>query len=296
LTQLEDSPVDEAAASSEDAAPAQGPPASELEAAAPATELEPDAEAGLEAGNVAGAAAPDDVAAGGEYDGEPEGRCEAETTVGGTLYRCALDSEHEGEHAFSAVDSDDELDEAGDGSAPETPEDVAKAQAKLDNEAIRHANRLRQILGSDADGLVVCALCSPRLAGWRYDVAPSAEQDAAVRILLGLPDLSNLRPSPTEAVCDTCGGLGRVRTFALVPGEESKKCDPCNGKGWVTTRPRSNPDESAPPAEPGAPPVLEPVADGVERDMFGTPKGDPDYGLLPGLRARPTEYWQTHRV
>jgi hypothetical protein len=35
--------------------------------------------------------------------------------------------------------------------------------------------------------------------------------------------------------------------------------------------------------------------DGVERDMFGTPATDPDYGKMPNMRDRPVDYWATNR-
>lgn len=226
---------------------------------------------------------------------EPEGRCEAETTVGGILYRCALDAMHEDEHAFSPVDADAEPPEPPGAWAPRTDKEVAKAQDLLGNEAERHAKRVKQILGADADDLVQCALCSPAFAGWRTDAAPTPEVVAAVRVAIGLPDVSNFLASDTEATCRSCGGLGEVRTGSLVPRFETAKCDACKGRGYMETRPRQG-------VEPGAEiePALEngdgpPFDDGVTRDMFGTPITDPDYGKMPALRERPIEYWQSHR-
>lgn len=217
------------------------------------------------------------------------GRCEAETTVGGTLYRCGLEVLHEGDHAFSPVDDE----------AP-PPEDSEKrmriAGEKLDREAERHWNRIVEIMGPDADGLVPCELCFVKTPGFRWDSAPLEETAARVRVAIGLPDVSNFAPSATERTCDDCRGLGKVRTGSMVPGQETGKCDACAGKGFVATRPRLNSAPDAPP-EPDADGNVVPFPDdGVERDMFGTPATDPDYGKMPNMRARSVDYWQTNRV
>lgn len=225
-----------------------------------------------------------------------EGRCEAETTVGGTLYRCALEVMHEGEHAFTPVEN--EGDPPADASewAPRTDKEIAKAQDLLGNEAERHAKRVRQILGADALDLVQCVLCSPAFAGWRTDAAPTPEVVAAVRVAIGLPDVANYQESDTERQCHSCAGLGKVRTGSLVAAHETAKCDTCKGKGWVETRARQN-EGPIPEREGGAPEANgEEPEDGITRDMFGTPITDPDYGKMPAMRERPIEYWQTHRA
>jgi hypothetical protein len=215
---------------------------------------------------------------------ETEDRCKAETSAGGTLYRCSLEESHDDEHRFQVYEE-----------AAEPEQQTAKEQRKnaerLAAEAERHAKRIREILGADAESLVACELCSPIFGGWRFDVAPSEEQAHRVRAVLGMPDLSNYAMSATERLCDDCRGLGKVRTGSMVQGRESVTCDACAGKGYVASRPRLNTE--APIAEPAEPEngVHAYIADGVKRDMFGTPEGDPDYGKLPNMRARPTDYW-----
>lgn len=175
------------------------------------------------------------------------------------------------------------------------PDAFEKALKKLDAEKNRHTSRISEIMGDDALGLVPCELCWVAAPGFRWDRAPDEQTAAAVRVAIGMPDVSNFRASHTEAVCDNCGGLGKVRTGSSVPQFETAICDACAGKGYVGTRPRVNADQAtaaAPLAENGAPPVYD---DGIKRDMFGTPETDPDYNLMPGARARPTDYWQTHR-
>jgi hypothetical protein len=219
----------------------------------------------------------------------PEGRCEAETTVGGTLYRCALESDHEDEHRWQPVE-----DEA----PPPAPKatDLDKSRAQLANEAQRHYKRVLEITGEDAEALHPCELCSPLLAGWREDAAPAEATVQAVRVVIGLPDVSNFRASATERACDDCGGLGKVRTGSSVPGRETATCDACGGNGYVPSRPRQNTETAAAPAVENGSSDAPDYGDGVRRDMFGTPEGDPDFEKLPGARIRPTDYWQQNRA
>lgn len=288
--------VDDAASGADvtPASAAEASPASAPEAAPDELEQEDGASSG-DADEIE-QADDDELEAGGDDDTPAsDERCDAEVNMSTGRYRCALTLGHAGEHAFTAVAADDEAATDADAGAPQTEAEIEKARKQLANEAIRHRNRLGEIMGSDADELVPCVLCSPSLAGWRYDVAPDEAVTKAVRVVIGLPDLENYRPSPTEAVCDTCGGLGRVRTFSLVAGEEHKKCDPCNGRGWVTTRARTNPDDAIAPSSDGGESAPAPIDDGIRRDMFGTPEGDPDFEKLPGARIRPVDYWQTNR-
>lgn len=219
---------------------------------------------------------------------DPQERCEAETTVGGTLYRCALETDHDGEHAFSPAEEQ-----------PPPVEDSEKkmrqAGAKLDAENERHWKRIQEIMGDDANGLVPCELCFIKTPGYRWDAAPNDETTARVRIAIGMPDLTNFAPSATERQCDDCRGLGKVRTGSSVSKYETATCDACAGKGYTASRPRLNatePDEGPPVESNGSAPTYD---DEVRRDMFGTPETDPDFEKMPNARARPVDYWQTHR-
>jgi hypothetical protein len=225
----------------------------------------------------------------GELLTHVEGRCEAETTVGGTLYRCGLEVLHEGDHAFSPVDLMEPP-------AEDQEKKMRQASDRLDREAERHWNRIVEIMGPDAGGLIPCELCFVKTPGFRWDAAPNTETTTRVRVALGLPDITNYPPSATERVCDDCRGTTRVKTGSLDPLYETKKCDACAGKGYISTRPRLNTPEEDEPATASDGNVVPFPDDGVERDMFGTPATDPDYGKMPNMRARPVDYWQTNRV
>lgn len=190
---------------------------------------------------------------------------------------------------------DDDLDDGAEAERPDRTGDIEKTSRSLEREAQRHFNRVQELMGPDFAGLVGCELCWNLAPGFRWDRSPDEQTAANVRVALGMPDLSNFAPSATERQCDDCRGLGKVRTGSSVPSKESITCDACAGKGYVNSRPRLNPD--ALPAEGTEAPSGEaPVYnDGIKRDMFGTPETDPDYNLMPNVRARPVDYWQTHR-
>lgn len=228
-----------------------------------------------------------------EDEPEPEdsavGRCEDATLVGGTLYQCALQDGHEGEHSFQVASENEPP-------AEDSEKRMRQANERLNRENERHWNRIQEIMGPDAAQLVPCELCFELTPGFRWDAAPNEAKAAAVRIAIGLPDVSNYAPSATERMCDDCRGLGKARTGSMVPGQETARCDACGGTGFVATRPRLNAAEdalAAPDAESNVVPFPD---DGVERDMFGTPATDPDYGKMPNMRARPVDYWATNRV
>lgn len=225
---------------------------------------------------------------------DTELRCEAETTVGGTLYRCALQSEHDGDHAFQPADVTANGEDNFEGIKRTSEADQRKAFQRLEAEAERHAKRLQEIMGEDAAALVQCELCTPNIPGWRFPVSPSEDTINRVRVVLGLPDLTTFEPSQWEAVCPVCKGRTRVKTGSLDPKYETKACDECEGRGYVSTRPRRQEEQPVPITDSNGTPPEGQWDDGVQRDMFGTPVTDEDYGKMPALRKRPIEYWQTH--
>jgi hypothetical protein len=225
-------------------------------------------------------------------EGEPVtdevGRCEASTITAGTLFQCGLQEGHTGEHSFSpSVDHEPPADDS--------EKRMRQANERLNRENERHWNRIQEIMGADAAGLVPCELCFVLTPGFRWDAAPNEETTNRVRIAIGMPDLSNLAPSATETQCNDCRGLGEVRTGSTVPGKEKIKCDACAGKGYVGTRPRLNLADDPQDGGPSGDNVVAFPDDGVERDMFGTPATDPDYGKMPNMRDRPVDYWATNR-
>jgi hypothetical protein len=169
---------------------------------------------------------------------------------------------------------------------------VEKALESLGKEATRHANRVSEIMGEDALALVPCELCAVNIPGFRFSIQPNEEVQRAVRAAIGLPTLETLKPDLYSRKCDTCDGAGKVLSGSLVQGRETLACVDCGGNGW---KPVGQERQSGAPVATldGEPAPLAAVPDdGIRRDMFGTPEGDPDFEKMPNARQRPISYWQ----
>lgn len=216
---------------------------------------------------------------GDENDGEPqtraEGRCEAETTVGGTLYRCALQENHDGEHSFQPYGDDAEPE-------PAPSADLDAKLAKLQKRAASYSKGVAEILGDGLEGLIPCELCGPHWPGLRPPVALDADTIAKLRVVLGEPADENYVQDPESSACETCNGLGRVLTGSLVEKYRRLVCPSCDGRGYRTSR-----AATAEPVAEGSNVVplasatddTDPVPD---TDPWGRPKGHPDYFRMPG--------------
>jgi hypothetical protein len=106
--------------------------------------------------------------------------------------------------------------------APTSEADIAKRFEKLEREAVRHSNRVAEIMGEDAAQLVPCPLCFTPGFCWPPELAPlSAEQQIAVRVMLGEPPEPEMRQAVDKETCDECGGDGlTVPLVSLPPSTE----------------------------------------------------------------------------
>jgi hypothetical protein len=138
-------------------------------------------------------------------------------------------------------DDDDEADAAaGDTEAPTGDEpqgfsekELEAGRRKLEAEGTRHRNRVSEILGEEAQLLVPCELCSGFVDGLRFPVLPPQDVIEAVRIAIGMPDLSNYQPAKSANQCPDCAGLGVVLSGSLVPENAAITCQTCHGSGYV---------------------------------------------------------------
>lgn len=224
-------------------------------------------------------------------DAEPEGRCEAQTTVGGTPYRCSLDAMHEGEHQFQPLDTTDTGEEQDAGL-----EAFRESQKRIAGYVSRYEKALREEMGPEFEALAPCPLCPEQTPGFIFPgmaYGISEEARVAVRAAIGDEDLSEYRDDPYRKVCETCGGRGNTKVDVFVPSERTHKCDDCAGKGWQRT-------SKTPPAGQVAEVVAGPwpAAEAVEQaeedpltqpDPWGTPPGAPYFGVMLNLRP---EGWE----
>ena len=165
-------------------------------------------------------------------------RCTAETTAGDVLYRCALQDGHEGDHAFSQVESSD-VDEPEDEQEdePEDGEDeaerVQKMARSLDTLVKHVAKRMGEIMGDQAGDFEECEICNYwNTPGWRMKGPLPAEVEQVVRVALGGANSAEWKPDEYSRACETCNGLGQVLTGSRVQGQEALQCIACKGLGW----------------------------------------------------------------
>lgn len=172
------------------------------------------------------------------------------------------DGAEDGEPAEPLEPDDDEEPEASAGDDTDaarvlSEKEISKRYDKLQRENERHASRLGEIMGDDANDLIPCPVCMDGIAGWIYppDVAPlSDEAVGRIRQVIGLPDLTTFRPAKFAERCPDCDGLGQVLTGSQVPGSETTTCERCGRNGWIRN--------VAPPVGVGVPPVAEEVITG----------------------------------
>ena len=179
---------------------------------------------------------------------------------------------------------------------PPTEKEIEQAQEKLAKEATRHANRLSEIMGEDAQTLATCPLCEPLMPGFLWTEHITDDRRAASLEMLGASRMLDLKQDPDTEMCDVCNGYGETLTGSPVPGKEFKLCGKCSGNGyatkeqtiaWSTMHPAatiavgSTTLDASPQAVMAMPPI----------DTWGRPIGQEFYGrdpqfMTPEERAR----------
>lgn len=160
--------------------------------------------------------------------------------------------------------------------------EIAKAEQKLAAEATRHANRVSEIMGEDAQALTVCPLCWHPGFVWPADTGfPPDEQREAVLAFLGVADTPDYLPATDAAPCDACGALGLTLTGSKVPGQETKPCVKCKGAGWIAAAEGQPYQLPTLPPLASVPPLPPPAIGNGATDNWGRPVGHPHYGIEP---------------
>lgn len=155
---------------------------------------------------------------------------------------------------------------------PQTDADMEAIGRKLDGEAKRHANRVREITGQSFGDLVPCPLCvTPGYVLVQPPPEVDPEQRAAVMIALGEQAAPEYRHASYAVMCEECNGIGQVLTGARNAHNALLPCSVCEGKGWKAPQSVPAPAWTPPVAvastnggewtPPGAPPKPEPVYD-----------------------------------
>lgn len=115
--------------------------------------------------------------------------------------------------------------------------DLEKARKRIEGEETRHRNRVSEIMGEEANFLTPCPLCSGFVSGLIFPQVPEPAVVDAVRVAIGLPDLSNYQPAKDARQCPDCAGLGVVLSGSLIAENAAITCKSCNGSGYVMLEP-----------------------------------------------------------
>lgn len=169
--------------------------------------------------------------------------------------------------------------------------DVEKAFKSLAKEATRHANRVGEIMGEDAQLLQPCPRCvttdpqRPAVPGFIFpaEVVPLLPEDKArVKLSIGEGAEPEFLESDDAYACTKCGGMGKYKTGSKVRNQDLIVCDTCEGRGWNGQRAFNVPAHTT---NGEVTPVLAAVgADEAPSgaDPWGRLPDDPNYGVLPG--------------
>lgn len=230
-----------------------------------------------------------------DEDDEPEavaeGRCAEVIHVLGHPYRCALDTDHGGEHSFQTADRD-----AVDDGVREAHEAFEKSMKRVEGYADRYRKVLAEEMGDEFDALTPCPLCPEHTPGFFFPgqvATMSDEQQIAVRLAIGDAELPSYGQDVHRHVCETCGGWGRVLTGSKRAQQDVLDCLDCAGKGYRSDQAARAVAQMQPEGEIVSGPWIvpdQPQADAApETDPWGTPPGAPYYGVM--LHFRP-EGWE----
>jgi hypothetical protein len=226
-----------------------------------------------------------------ELASDPENRCDEETSIVGTPYRCSLNVGHEGEHFYQTVDGTD-----SDAPAELADPNFERRRKSIQNRGDSLARDIESFAADYEQELLPCPRCANGFLGfcWHPHIVPLTEEEIiAVKLSMGEEILPDYQQDPYRKKCETCEGWGRTATFSHVANQGAVVCDDCNGKGWKDGR-----GAQARPVALAEVPAL-PWSDPAEQqgepdprtqpDSFGTPPGAPYYGVM--LHLRP-DGWQ----
>jgi len=232
---------------------------------------------------------PDEPAEGEPAEGdEPTEPAEGEPAVD-------PDEDVNPDHPDGDPDADDAIEGAGDepgqgepqaagpgfGLSPEQAEQVF---GKAERKAQDYRKRTVAALDPISEDFVLCPLCLPFAPGFIFDPALAmveGPQREAVLSAIGEAGDLEVLDAPHARQCDTCGGLGKVKSGSRVQGYETVVCPRCEGRGFMGV--------TGPTGELPAPPLgnvteIRPASEAEpapETDPFGRTPDHPDYGVMP---------------
>jgi hypothetical protein len=180
--------------------------------------------------------------------------------------------------------------EEGEPVEPELPagsvseKELEKASRSLERSVQTYTSAVERYLAITQEKVWRDPLSDDKFPGYFYspdDVPLDESQQAALRLLLGMELLPNLKADPLSHRCDTCDGRGQTDTTSQVQGERYVTCPVCDGHGFVGERLERMKRAGHSVAATSTTATVEPGLYAPPMDTWGTPLGHPGFGTPP---------------
>jgi hypothetical protein len=108
---------------------------------------------------------------------------------------------------------------------------------RLDKASQTWRERVGTIMEADAAMLIPCPLCEQIIPGFVMPTPATPDRFPAVRAFMGDAEPQEWQQDPNTRTCQTCDGMGEVKTGSKVQSQTTLPCTDCGGKGWQGARP-----------------------------------------------------------
>jgi hypothetical protein len=154
-----------------------------------------------------------------------------------------------------------------------------------------YAKKISEILGDEAQMLELCPRCvDGGFPGFIFPalMAPvDPKTKAAVLLSIGEEASEATEPDKYARQCDSCKGAGVTLSGSRRTRDRLLTCHDCVGRGWIAVGPERQGNQTRVVETTTVNGNEETHEPQPEVDLWGTPIGDPDYGVMPQYRSRP---------
>jgi len=151
-----------------------------------------------------------------------------------------------------------------------TPEQLEKRDKAVEKAFALYTKKVTELYEEDAVNLLAAPISPSAPTGFIHKADAGRvpkELQGAVLDFFGMPVEADYELDPTKPACDTCKGLGKIKTGSRVPQYETLICGVCAGKGFT--------EYGVPTANGQQEPTPELVAAAVADDPAAKPDVDP---------------------
>ena len=169
--------------------------------------------------------------------------------------------------------------------------ELEKMHKRVATASATYAKKITEILGEEAGLLELCPRCvAGGFPGFIFPpvMAPvDDETKAAVLVSIGETPSEATETDKYARQCDSCKGAGVTLSGSRRTRDRLLSCHDCKGRGWIPVGPERQGEQTRMVETTSANGTEEAIEPQPEVDLWGTPIGDPDYGVMPQYRSRP---------